>query len=119
MKNLVTITHVETRKIVARKVVMATSILSRMRGLMFRNEIEKDEGIILEPCNSIHTFFMKFPIDVVFINKKNKIIKIYKSLPPWRLTPIVWGSKKVLEVASNQFPSEIKIGDTMEFSCLN
>lgn len=75
----------------------ADGFADRLIGLMGKTQLADDQGLLLEPCAQIHTFFMCFTIDAVFINKQNKIIKII-TLKPWRLSRFVWGSKKVLEL---------------------
>jgi uncharacterized protein len=67
------------------KCYVATSFFSRLLGLMGRKELPADEAILFPRCNSIHTFFMRFPIDVVFVSKDGEIIEVKESLPPWRM----------------------------------
>ena len=80
------------------KIEVANTFYGRFKGLMGRKEIKEDEGLLLWPCNAIHTFFMKFNIDAVFLSKDNHIINIIKDIPPWSLWPPVRGSSKVLEL---------------------
>lgn len=54
------------------------------------------------PCNGIHTFFMRFPIDAVFMDKKGSVVKIYKNLPPWRVTWNYWKVSQVLELDAGE-----------------
>ncbi|HLD40830.1 MAG TPA: DUF192 domain-containing protein, partial [Candidatus Omnitrophota bacterium] len=72
--------------VVAQNAGIADNLFSRMRGLLGRKSLNLQEGLILRPCNSIHTFFMRFPIDVVFLDRYDLIIKVYHSLSPWRLS---------------------------------
>ena len=58
----------------------------RMRGLLGRSSIEEDEGLWFPFETSVHTFFMKFPIDVAFLGGRGKVIALYHSLKPWRHT---------------------------------
>lgn len=75
---------------------VADTFLSRMKGLMFKKEIKK--GLWITPCNSIHTFFMRTKIDVLYLDAKGKIIKMTPFIKPWRIGPIVWKAKSVLEL---------------------
>ena len=59
------------------------TFFNRLRGLMFRLKPIVNEGIILEPCNSIHMFFMFFPIDVVFLDDQNRIVYLKENVRPW------------------------------------
>ncbi len=58
----------------------------RAKGLLGRENIGEGVGIFLSPCSSIHMFGMKFAIDVVFVNRRGKILRIYHSIKPWRLS---------------------------------
>lgn len=100
-------------------VKIADSFYDRLKGLMFVEEMEDCDGLIIEPCNSIHTFFMRFKIDVLFLDSSNRIIQIYKEMPPWRLTRIFFKASKVLELKSGTIPSNTKIGDQLEVICIN
>lgn len=86
--------------IVADKAEIADSFFSRCKGLLGRNALNEKEGIIIKPCSSIHTFFMRFPIDAAFINKHERVIRIYSSLRPGRLSAIVYGSVMCIELAA-------------------
>ena len=57
---------------------------SRNRGLLGRTALI-DTALVLAPCNAIHTFFMKFPIDVVFADRSGRVVRVVKSLPAWRI----------------------------------
>lgn len=72
-------------KIVIEKCGIATGFFSRFLGLMCKKRLSKKEAIYFPNCNSVHTFFMRFPIDVVFVDDKLRIQKIKESVKPWRL----------------------------------
>ncbi|WP_312468860.1 DUF192 domain-containing protein [Neobacillus sp.] len=85
---------------------MADSFFTRLRGLMFRKDPIKNEGLLIIPCNAVHMFFMKFPIDVVLLNKQNEVVKVYHNLQPWRATKPVKAAYSTLELPAgsiNQF----------------
>lgn len=97
------------------KILVADNMISRLVGLMFRSSPPQNaEGLLLDPCNSIHTFFMKYPLDVVFLNSKNEVIKIIRNLKPWRMTWIYFRASKTLELPAGKLPSEVKKGDVLE-----
>ena len=73
---------------------LTDSVFRRMRGLLGRPDLPEGEGILLEPAPSVHTFFMRFPIDVVFLDKSNTILKIVHGLRPWRAA----GARKAVAV---------------------
>lgn len=82
----------------ADKVVLADTIFSRMRGLLGRKNLSAGEALILKPCDSVHTFFMRFPIDVAFVDRDNRLIGIIHSMPPSRLSRIFWKAKFAIEL---------------------
>jgi uncharacterized membrane protein (UPF0127 family) len=71
-----------------------------MKGLLGRKTFLPNQAIILDPCNSVHTFFMRFSIDVLFLDKNYRVVKVLPRLLPNRITSICWGSKLVVELPS-------------------
>ena len=67
------------------RIEIADRALPRMRGLLGRSGLADGEGMLLRPAGSIHTFFMRFPIDVVFVDRHDAVVKIVPGLRPWRL----------------------------------
>ena len=72
-----------------------------MRGLLGRKELPSGEGILLKPSGSIHTFFMRFPIDVVFLDRELRVVAIAPDVPPWRMRG-ARGAKAVVELAAGE-----------------
>ncbi|QHS22506.1 DUF192 domain-containing protein [Virgibacillus sp. MSP4-1] len=72
----------------------------RFRGLMFRLSPIKDEGIFICPCNSIHMFFMFFPIDVVFLDEHHQVVKTIVHLKPWHVVRPVKHAVSAIELPS-------------------
>ena len=102
----------DSRKVIT-KCRVANTMMMRMIGLLSRSNLEKDEGLWITPCTSIHTFFMRFNIDVAFLDREGKVIRIYSSLRPWMswIHPRALG---VLEVKAGVLEeSEIKAGDIL------
>ncbi len=79
------------------KAMEANTLFSRLKGLLGTTGLLSEEALILDPCTSIHTFFMKFPIDVIFLDRSNKIIALYSNLNPNRVSGIHWTAKKAVE----------------------
>jgi uncharacterized membrane protein (UPF0127 family) len=77
---------------------LAADYWSRARGLLFRPPLRAGEGLLLEGCNAVHTFMMAFPIDVLFLDRQNRLLRIIHSMPPWRANWPVWGAKMALEL---------------------
>jgi uncharacterized protein len=98
---------------------VASSFISRLIGLMFREKMVGFDSLMIESCNSIHTCFMRYPIDVMFINKENKIIKIIRNIKPWRMTGMYFKANKVLELPEGTISEGIVEGDHLEVVCIN
>ena len=104
---------------IAKDVVLADTFLSRARGLMFRKEMDGFDGMLITPCNSIHTFGMSFAIDVVFLNNKYEVIKVFEKLKPYRMTRPYFSATQVLELKSGTLNGRLNKGDRLEVSCIN
>jgi uncharacterized membrane protein (UPF0127 family) len=74
---------------------------SRMRGLLGRAELPRGEGLLLRPAGSIHMFFMRFPIDAVFLDRDGNVLGVKRHLKPWR-TAGRKGAKAVLELPAGE-----------------
>ncbi|MFH1246054.1 MAG: DUF192 domain-containing protein [Candidatus Omnitrophota bacterium] len=98
MGEKVVIYNVSKTTILAKEAVIAASLAQRMQGLLGRVAFLANEGLILQPCSSIHTFFMRFPIDVLFLDKHKRVVKQIQNLPPFRVSPIVWTSCLAIEL---------------------
>ena len=71
--------------ILCERCAIAVGPLARMRGLLGRNELAPGEGLLLPHESSVHMFFMRFPIDVVFLDRNLNVLKVVSNLRPWRL----------------------------------
>ena len=87
-----------TGKTVVARLKIADGFWSRLAGLQFRRPLPADAGVLLVPCNSVHTCFMHFPVDVVFLDSQGAVLAIRRNLRPWRLARGPRGSHAVLEV---------------------
>jgi len=92
----------------------ADSFMSRLKGLLGKESIESGFGLMIEPCNSIHCFFMKFPIDVAFVGKDNTVLKIISEMKPFTASPIIFGAKFVIEAKATEFKDILFEGDTVD-----
>jgi uncharacterized membrane protein (UPF0127 family) len=72
-----------------------------MRGLLGRKELPSGEGILLRPSGSVHTFFMRFPIDVVFLDRDLSVLSVAEDVRPWKMRG-ARGAKAVLELPSGE-----------------
>ncbi|HTZ11338.1 MAG TPA: DUF192 domain-containing protein [Candidatus Margulisiibacteriota bacterium] len=94
------ITNNNKGSILAEEVILADTPAKRIKGLLGKKEEDFSEGqaLILKPCNSIHTFFMNFTIDALFVDQENRVIKVLPYLRPFRLSPIIFQSLFVVEL---------------------
>ena len=92
----------------------AKSFASRVRGLMFTDPLVPGEGLVITPCNSIHMFFMRYPLDVVFLDAQNRVLFLYEGIKPWRVGRIVKGAKTAVELPERTIStSGTQVGDIM------
>ncbi|KDR93781.1 hypothetical protein SAMN02745945_00976 [Peptoclostridium litorale DSM 5388] len=100
---------------IASKANMADSFFKRLRGLMGKRGLGKEECLIITPCNSIHTFFMKFPIDVIFVDGECKVVKLIRGIAPKKMVMPVKGAYFIVEFDSrNEMTCEIEEGDILK-----
>lgn len=84
------------------EVIIADSFFTRFAGLMFRKKLPSATGLLLAPCNSVHMCCMRFAIDVVYLDKKYKIIKVVKNLKPWLGLSMCGNAWAVLEMTAGE-----------------
>jgi len=92
------VTNLSKNTLLADKAGLANTFFKRLIGLLNRRHLEKGEGLILSPSNCIHSFFMRFTIDVLFLDKKGKIVGILSSFKPFRFSPIYFRASLVIEL---------------------
>ncbi len=79
---------------------VASRFKDRAVGLLSYRNLEKNEGLWIHRCNSIHTFFMRFSIDCIFLTKEKKVCRVVCRIAPWRLIWPIWTADSVIEVAA-------------------
>jgi uncharacterized membrane protein (UPF0127 family) len=80
--------NLRTGAVLARQVERAVTMAARLRGLLGRSGLPDGEALAIEPCTSLHTFFMRFPIDALFLSREGRVIRAISDLRPWRATRI-------------------------------
>ena len=99
--------------LVASVVEPALERTARNRGLLGRDGLAEGHALILAPCNSIHTFFMRFAIDVAFVDRDGKVLRTKTSVPPWRLA-FTLRAFAVVELAGGELSrARIQRGDRL------
>ncbi|MFC1632394.1 DUF192 domain-containing protein [Candidatus Omnitrophota bacterium] len=110
------IVNVTKETVVAQEGRIATSLGQRMKGLLGRDGLAADQALVLKPCTSIHTCFMRFTIDVLFLDKRMRVVKLIHSIPPFRLSAIAWTSQMAIELPAGKLAkTNTQLGDTIEF----
>ncbi len=100
---------------IAKNILVAESFYSKLKGLMGKSTLGKDTAIFFKGCPSVHTFFMQFPIDVVFLDKNMVVTSITESLKPWRCTkPFQFKNYYCIELYSNNISKKISKGDLID-----
>jgi uncharacterized membrane protein (UPF0127 family) len=102
--------------VVCQKAREAKTMISAMIGLMFSKDLGKNDGLMIYGSRSIHTFFMRYNLDIIFLNSENKIVKIIRQMRPWRMTWIYFRARNVLEMTGGTLPLDISEGDILEVS---
>jgi uncharacterized protein len=106
-------TNESTEHIVALNLKTADTFSQRFRGLMMQKEYPSQyDALLLTPCNSIHTVFMRFPIDVVFLSRENEVVHIIENMKPAKVSPVVKKARSVIEFAAGTVAKHnVKLGD--------
>ena len=92
------------------------TFLDRFKGLMMKKGLGQTGGLYLTPCNQIHTFMMRFRIDVIFLSLEHEVLYIESNMKPCRVTPCVSGAVGVLETAPGfAGRAGIRAGDKLDF----
>ena len=109
--------HYTSGKVVVERAEEARSFWARFKGLIGRSALAENEARYIPECSSIHMWFMRFPIDVVFLERLNDrrfvVRSLFQRIPPWRLLPVgTYGATDVIELPAGSIQAkEIQKGD--------
>lgn len=102
--------------ILATSLEVADTSPKRSKGLLGRKGLAPGGGLWISPCESVHTFFMQFPIDLVYLDRKNRVRKTRAAVPPWRLSACLT-AYSILELPAGTIrDTQTQPGDQVEFS---
>jgi uncharacterized membrane protein (UPF0127 family) len=108
-------TNVTRGVVLAEEARVADSIRTRMVGLLRHAELAPGDGLWIVPCNSIHSFAMKFAFDAIFLDRDLKIVHLMREMKPWRISPIKFAAHSVLEIPAGVIArSGSQLGDQLE-----
>lgn len=100
---------------IAAEVELADTFFSRMRGLLGRRELNEGQALLITRCQSIHMFFMRFPIDVIFVDKNNVVVGLTSNIRPFQLSPVFFKSSFVLECPAGTIADKaVSVGDQLD-----
>jgi uncharacterized membrane protein (UPF0127 family) len=112
------VANLERGTLLATRMEVADTSPKRNKGLLGRNYLAPGEGLWILPCDAVHTFGMRFPIDLIYLDRKNKIKKLLSNVPPWRLSACL-PAHSILELPAGTIrDTETYLGDTLEFSAV-
>jgi uncharacterized membrane protein (UPF0127 family) len=102
--------------LLAERVEVAAAMAERLRGLLGRAELPRGSALAIAPCAAIHTFFMKFAIDAVFLDKNGRVVRTLSDLPPWRATRFHLRAAQVVELPAGTLArTGTREGDQLAF----
>jgi uncharacterized protein len=102
--------------VLAERVERAVRMRDRIRGLLGRSGLPEGNALAIEPCSSIHTFFMKFAIDAVFVDGAGRVVHAIRDLRPWRATRVHRAAAQVVELPAGTLErTGTRAGDELGF----
>jgi uncharacterized membrane protein (UPF0127 family) len=105
--------------VLAEQVEVADRGAKRRKGLLGRDGLGPGEGLWIVPCESVHTFFMRFAIDLVYVDRKLRVRMVRSGVPPWRMSAC-FTAHSVIELASGAaLAAKTQVGDQLEFSSVD
>lgn len=111
------VTNVTRGTTLATSSARAADPVRRGVGLMGRKGLAEGEGLIIDPCNGIVSFFMRFRFDAVFLDAEGHVCHLVENMTPWRVSKIVRGAKRVVELPAGVVQrSGTEVGDAVEIA---
>ncbi len=99
------------------RIQVADTSLTRVVGLLGRRGVDAGSGLWIKPSSGVHTFFMRFPIDVIGLDKNLRVIKLWQDLVPWRVTSVSLQLRSVVELSAGRIAEcGIQLGDVLRIS---
>jgi len=110
------VSNLTRQTVLATSMELANTDAKRRKGLLGRDGLSSGGGMWICPCEAVHTFWMRFPIDLVYLDRKNRIRKLVSEVRPWRLSGCL-RAHSVIELPSGTIrATQTQPGDTLEFS---
>lgn len=97
------------------QISVADTFLTRLVGLLGRRGLAPGTGLLIQPSSGVHTFGMRFPIDVIALDRKNRVHALWPNLRPWRLSGVSWRIASIVELPAGTIQHcAVQRGDQME-----
>ena len=106
------IINTRNQEILVENLFIADGFVSRFLGLIGSQPLQQKQGLLISPCQQIHTHFMRFTVGVIFLDKQLKVLNIISVMRPWKISKFIKNAYYVLEVTENSVQN-IQIGDTL------
>ena len=100
----------DSGEVIVAKLEVADTFWRRFRGLQFRRSLAPDEGLLLTPCRSIHTHWMRFAIDAAMLDENGIVLAVISFIPPWRFVKQIRGTRSVVESCAGILSEKLKPG---------
>lgn len=105
--------------VLAESVTLADTVFKRLLGLLGRSGLSSGEGLLLAPCNAVHSCFMRFSFDAIFLDGDGRILKVIHEMPPFRFSPVVRRAVAVLELSAGTVRmTGTQMGDRIRFDLI-
>ncbi len=106
-----------TGRVLADQVERPRTLFGRGLGLMFRQSFAPGSAMWIDPCDGIHMFWMRFPIDAVFLDREQRVVRVDRRLGLWRVVPYVWKARSVVELPAGTLDGlDLPKGHQLEFA---
>jgi uncharacterized membrane protein (UPF0127 family) len=110
-------TNLTRRTVLAKDLAVADTFWSSLVGLMGRRALEAEAGLWIVPCQSVHTFWMRFPIDVVFVDQRKTVVHVVENMKPFRISRHVSKARSVIELPASVIRITMtSVGDQIDIS---
>jgi len=105
--------NARTDRLIAETVIPAFESDARRKGLLGRDSFGKGSALVIAPSNAIHTFFMRFPIDALFVRRNGVVVKVRRNIPPWRAAAALWAYAVIELPAGTLAADDVRVGDVL------
>ena len=104
--------HLINGEVLVSHLKLANHFFTRLLGLLGTKSLPSQHGLLISPCQQIHTHFMRYPVDVIFLDKEMVVLEKVVALKPWKFTRFIKQAKHVLEVPANT-ADKVSVGDRL------